>query len=97
MQNATLFGKHFAYFQGAQFSISSKELNTKKISSDGLFLLNSPYFASNHGTSLSKYRQLSKNFFKTPFFAVEKNQQNRFFGLENRLKPTIWRPKKRLK
>jgi len=59
MQNAPLFGIHFAYF----FQ------NTKKYSSDGLLLQITPYFASNHEMSLSK----SKNFFKTLFFAAEKN------------------------
>jgi len=57
--------------------------NTKKCSSDDLFLLIVPYFASNHEKSLSK----SKNFPKTLFFAAE----------TNRLKPTIWRSKNRLK
>jgi len=68
----TFKGHNFEFFQ-----------NTKKCSSNGLFLHITPYFASNHEMSLSK----SKNFFKTLFFAAEKS----------RLKPTIWRSKNRLK
>jgi len=70
-------------FRGTIFNLK------KKCSSDDLLM----HFASNHEMSLSK----SKNFFKTLFFAAEKIDYNRLFGLENRLKPTIWRSKNRLK
>jgi len=60
MQNATLFGIHFAHF----FQ------NTKKCSSDGLILQLPHILPRIMKMSLSK----SKNVFKTLLFAAEKNR-----------------------